>query len=158
MPTLAAATPITMHTLLQAANRNALPTQVLLWVGVLIVLAMLGGAFVMVLRRRMFDRSSDGGAAGSLLEDLRRMRRSGEISEAEFEQARRKLTEKLARSLDAKRQEVKDLRAPTPPPASSARPRSPQSPPRTDPNPGDRHAPPGYDLTGRPLPKPHDPQ
>lgn len=158
MPTLAAAIPVPMHTLLQATNRNALPTQVLLWVGVLIVLAMLGGALVMVLRRRMFDRSSGTGATGSLLEDLRRMRRSGEISEAEFEQARRKLTEQLSRSLDAKRQEAKELRTHAQSPAPPGRPRSAHPAPRKDPHTGDRSAPPGYDLTGAPLPKPHDPQ
>ena len=142
-------------TLLQSAGGGgggggSQPVQVLLWVGVLIVVAVIGGAVAMVLRRRMFDRDAES-SSGSLLEDLRRMKREGKISDAEFEQARRALSQKIARSLDDKRSH-----------SNALRPRTGDSPPRPKPTPKHpgpgRDAPPGYDLTGEPLPRPHDPE
>lgn len=153
MPTLAQDNPLPV-TLLQAqGGSGGLPVQVLMWVGVLIVVAIVGGAVVMVLRRRMFDPSNDSSGAGSLLEDLRRMKREGEISDAEFEQAKRALTEKIARTLDAKRAHADAIR----PRTGGATSKPARKPPPARPGPG-KDAPPGYDLTGEPLPRPHDPE
>lgn len=156
MPTFAPDNPL-LVTLLQAqGGGGGLPVQVLMWVGVLIVVAIVGGAGVMVLRRRMFDPSNDAAGAGSLLEDLRRMKREGEISDAEFEQAKRALTEKIARTLDTKRAQADELR-PRTGGAGGMGGKSTRKPPSPRPGPG-KDAPPGYDLTGEPLPRPHDPE
>lgn len=54
---------------------------------VLLALAVAGGIFAMWLRRRLAAKE-EGGAAGFTLEDLRRLHRSGEMSDSEFESAK----------------------------------------------------------------------
>ncbi len=54
---------------------------------ILLAIAVAGGIFAMWLRRRLASKD-EGGAAGFTLEDLRRLHRSGEMSDVEFESAK----------------------------------------------------------------------
>lgn len=70
-------------------------TSILLWAGALIVLAMIGGFVIMVFRRRALGRDEARNDAG-LMEQLRGMVDRGEMTQAEFDQARRKIVERAA--------------------------------------------------------------
>lgn len=125
-------------------------TDVLIWVGVLIVAVLVLGIVIVAIRRRVLTR--DNAASDGFIEQLRRMHKSGELSTEEYEAARKSLTAKLAAGMDVNRS-----------PASSARPlpgpRNPAAAPvrraadRTE----ELRARPGFDLTGAPLPKPPPP-
>jgi hypothetical protein len=76
--------------------------EVLLWVGILVVVVVIGGLGILVLRRKLLAKD-DGSAYGAgFLEELRAMHRRGEISTEEFEATKRAMTEKLKASLAAK--------------------------------------------------------
>ena len=70
----------------------------ILLIVVMIFITMLLGAAILALRRRMFDRGPGSAHPGSMLDELRRMHKSGRLSDAEFETARRALSAKLADS------------------------------------------------------------
>lgn len=106
-----------------AANRNLGP--MLLQLGLLIVLVLVLGVVILAVRKAMFkDDNADAG--GSLFDDLRRMRDSGEISELEYDYLRKCIAARAA---------GKDL-PPRPPELEQA----------------ELRARPGFDLTGAPLP------
>ena len=74
-------------TLTTLANLDTV--RLVLWVLVLIVVVLVGGAALMWLRRALLNRPQQGPTGeGLMLADLRDMHRRGEISEAEFERAR----------------------------------------------------------------------
>ena len=139
------------------------PTPVLIWVGVLIACAMIGGTLVVILRRKMLDRQTASDANRSLMEHLRDAHARGEMSDAEYEQARKSIASRVSQVLDTKR--AGGLFELPNPKRRPARPISPQlsadEPPKpalaSPPSPEIR-APPGYDLTGAPLPKPLEPE
>jgi hypothetical protein len=66
----------------------------LFWLGALLA-ALIGGVLLMYLRRRSGRTRADG-ARGFALEDLRRLRDTGELSISEYEALRRKTIEDLA--------------------------------------------------------------
>lgn len=119
-----------------AATKNA--TEVLLWAGCLIVLAIGAGLVILALRRAML--SKDGGSAeAGLFESLRAMRDSGAISREEYDAAKRNMVAKAAGQMGA------------PTPAVESKPKATIRTP--DGGVGEVRAKPGFDLTGRPLPK-----
>lgn len=71
-------------------------TRILLPIGGLIILTILGGLGVMAVRRRMLAKDSPASDQGGLLDDLRRMRSSGQISQEEFDAARKSIAARLA--------------------------------------------------------------
>jgi hypothetical protein len=75
--------------------------RVLILVGVLIAICLVGGAFILILRRRLFRKESDAAAAGSLFEQLRGMRDRGEISPAEFEKTRQAMIRRIRGSTES---------------------------------------------------------
>lgn len=79
-------------------------TSVLIWVGALIVIAMVGGLVMLAVRRRMFSEP-DAGADAGLMEQLRRMVERGEMTQDEYDLARRKIVER-ARGNPAHRPEA----------------------------------------------------
>ncbi len=104
-------------------------TQVLIWVGVLIVVVAVGGGVLLAYRRRILDKGTQD--QGGLLDSLRAMRDSGHITPDEFDAARKRMAARVAG---------------VPPPLSaSTRPLAM--------DPAVRKAQPGFDLTGAPLPK-----
>lgn len=108
---------------------------VLGWLGLVIVLVVLGGIGLVVYRRRVLAQDDDARSGrGLLLDDLRTMRDRGQISPEEFETAKRSMVAHVNRT------------APPAPPSPV-----PSAPRRPSPSSG-LQAPPGYDLTGSPLP------
>lgn len=115
---------MTLFLLAQSAtNRNLGP--VLLQLGLLIVAVLVLGLVILAVRKAMF-KEDDAGAGGSLLDDLRGLRDSGEISEVEYDYLRKCIAARVA---------GKEL-PPRPPELEQV----------------ELRARPGFDLTGEPLP------
>jgi hypothetical protein len=72
-----------------------------LWVGVLIVVAVVGGLAILYIRRRVLAEASDADAQGGLMESLRAMRDSGEISQQEFDAARSSMLRRVKEQVAA---------------------------------------------------------
>lgn len=130
--------------------------RIVTFIGLLIVFLVIGGIVLKYLRRRMLERESALDAPGSLMEELRRLKKTGVLTEAEYEATRRAATVGLRDKIAA------GAAASTPRPAPRAQPIRPLSPPprrpsqAARPSTGDRTARPGFDLTGAPLPTPKD--
>jgi hypothetical protein len=106
-----------------------------LWLGVLLLVAVLGGLGAMALRRRLL-RDDAGSAPLGLMQELEQLRLTGKISAEEYGRAKRRLAERAAG------------RAPEAP----AKPHGLNGPQvRAD---GTLVARPGHDLAGDPLPPP----
>jgi hypothetical protein len=104
------------------------------WIGVFIAAILLVGMFILAYRRRMLGPNDSADHARGLLDGLRRLRDTGQMTPQEYDAARKTIAGKLAG-------------------------KEPGIPPRR-PNPtpsGGAAARPGFDLTGAPLPRP-DPQ
>lgn len=131
--------PITLVSpLAQAGARPA--GEVVVWVIVLSLVVALGGILVFWLRKRMLaDDPSPSAANASMLNELRKARDRGDISDLEFRNARERLLEGL-----------------------SGRPRARAKPLRGEIyDDGTIRARPGFDLMGDPLPPdqpPHRPE
>ena len=139
------------------------PTPVLICVGVLIACAMIGGTLVVILRRKMLDRQTASDANRSLMEHLRDAHARGEMSDAEYEQARKSIASRVSQVLDTKRagglfELPSPKRRPARPITASLAADEPAKPARASPPSPEIRAPPGYDLTGAPLPKPLEPE
>ncbi len=111
-------------------------------IGLLIVAVVGLGTVLLVIRKRMFARDNDLASARTLLDDLRAMRDSGEMTEDEYDAAKKALTSRVATSIK------KEISAE---PKASYAPKLPRS---AMPPPSAQTARPGYDLTGERLPKP----
>jgi hypothetical protein len=70
---------------------------VMVWVGVLILAAMVGGGIWVWLRRQLLAPESAGRPA-TIMEDLRRMRDEGQITQEEYDSIRRNMATRLAQS------------------------------------------------------------
>ncbi len=71
-------------------------SQVWVFVGVLIVLTMLGGLLIVKYRKIMLGGADEPDDTKGLMNSLRELRDSGEMSEEEYQQTRRRLVEKMA--------------------------------------------------------------
>lgn len=82
----------------QQATRQSTssPGQVLAWVAILIVAVVVLGLAVLVLRRKLLSRDDAGMNPTTLMESLRQMRDSGEMSSQEYDAVRKKLAGKVA--------------------------------------------------------------
>lgn len=69
--------------------------QALLYLGVLIALVLAAGVVVIVLRRRILGAEGESQAEG-LMDNLRRMRDQGQLSQEEFEASRRIMARRAA--------------------------------------------------------------
>ncbi len=128
-------------------------------IGVLV----LGGLVVLYLRRRVLEQQRAMDSAGSFMEQLRAMKRSGQITEAEYERTRKAMAAKVSAKMDTARSnglfELPETRPRPLHPTRQAPPMSASADPQTQssgrvPKTGDVVAPPGYDLTGERLPGP----
>lgn len=116
---------------------------VLMWVGALIIAVLFLGIVILLLRKRLFNREAD--TATNLLNDLRRMHKSGELSTEEYDAARKALTTRVAATLPTPTAAKPPRQARTEPAAGQPEP------------PAELRAKPGFDLTGAPLPTPPGP-
>lgn len=69
--------------------------RMLIPIGGLIVLALIGGVAVLLARRSMLAKDAATADQGGLLDDLRKMRDTGQISPEEFDAARKSIAAKL---------------------------------------------------------------
>ena len=90
--------PDAVHPLLAKATQG----DVLLWVGILVVVVVVGGIGILAIRRRLLAKDDGSANSAGFLEELRAMHRRGEISTEEFEATRRAMTAKIKASLAAK--------------------------------------------------------
>ena len=84
--------------LLAAAN-----TDVLFWAAILIGAVLSGSFLILSLRKKVFASPDVENDPGSLMEQMRRMEKRGEISSEEFDRVRRKLVEKAASEMRSDR-------------------------------------------------------
>lgn len=141
-----------MFTVLQAqppvaTNSSEIVVRVLVVLGILIVVLLVCGLLVRRFRRGLLD---DGGADGSpplLLDDLRAMKRRGQISDAEYERMRMRMIERLSGRSGPPLSAFGEATA------APIKGRSPSGD-VPDAKGETRRAAPGFDLTGEPLPRP----
>ena len=69
------------------ASRSSNLWDVLPWLGVLMIVAIVGGVIILI-ARRMASESSESAAVGFTLHDLRQLHAAGELSDEEFARAR----------------------------------------------------------------------
>lgn len=119
-------------------------------IGVFIVAVLALGIILLVVRRKMLQAENEFAGARSLMDELRDMRDRGDLTEAEYEAARKTLAAKVASRVKT------DIAAQPPASYGVKLPRS-AMPKKMEPPPAARMAPPGYDLTGEPLPRPPEP-
>jgi len=124
---------------------------VLVWVGALIVAVLILGIAILLIRKRLFEKDTE--EVSSMLGELRRMHKSGELTTEEYDAARKALTINVANRI-------------VPPKASNPAPEKPATHQKPAPArreaPGEVRAKPGFDLTGgarggahrRPPPRP----
>jgi len=77
------------------AQNATLDTRAFIYIILLIVLCIVGFIIIMSVKRRIFDESKEQDqSAATLMESLEHMKKSGEISQEEYEQTRRIIIEK----------------------------------------------------------------
>lgn len=72
------------------------PVRLFVVIGLLMAAVLALGLIIMQLRKRLLGGESQEDTSGSILEDIRAMRRRGEISEDEFQTMRRRIVAKLS--------------------------------------------------------------
>ena len=143
MPSLTTIHPIASHAgpaalgtlpLGLGSSRNApvMFHEMIPWLVVSVVLAVIGTVVIVYLRRKLFADDESAQPTG-MMSELRAMRDRGEISEDEYERTRAVMVAK-ATGKDPETVRLDAIRKS-----------------------GGKVAQPGFDLTGQPLPKPRDP-
>lgn len=83
------------------AQQSGLDARAFLYILLLLILCIVGFIIIMSVKRRIFSNSNEQDqSTGTLMESLEHMRRSGEISQAEYDQTRRTIIEKTRAMLD----------------------------------------------------------
>jgi uncharacterized membrane protein len=91
-----------MHTAaLTLAQQSTLDGRAFINIILLIILAVIGGMIIFSVKRRIFDDNNEQDqSAGTLMESLEHMRKTGQISEEEYQQTRRTIIERTKAMLD----------------------------------------------------------
>lgn len=84
-----------METLAQSARSS--PSQIFFVVGLLIGAAVVLGLVILLVRRKMLGRESAGAEQAGLMDQLRHLRDSGEITPEEFDAARKSMVARMTR-------------------------------------------------------------
>lgn len=79
---------------------------VLFWVAILLGVVLSGSLVILKLRKRVFASPDIENDPGTLMEQMRRMEKRGEISSEEFDRVRRKLVEKAAGEMRSDREKT----------------------------------------------------
>lgn len=80
-----------------SSSRGAgVPLDLLLWIGVLIVVVVIGGLVLVHMQKRMLKPPPAGPGAAGIMEELRRMRDAGAMTHEEYEATRKTMARKLA--------------------------------------------------------------
>jgi hypothetical protein len=81
---------------MQMIFAQAATNDVLFWVAVLLGAVLAASIAILALRKSLLAPARHGEDPGSLMDQVRAMRERGEISDAEYDQVRRKLVAKAA--------------------------------------------------------------
>lgn len=76
--------------------------QVLLYVGLLLLVLLAGAVAVFLLRRRLLGAESSVDATTGLMETMRQMRDSGQMTQAEYDATRKTMAQRASRSMKLK--------------------------------------------------------
>jgi hypothetical protein len=136
--------------LLQATpeiQRDQNSWQIVLWVVVLIALTAILGWVILALRKRLLEQAAADDDHAGLVEQMRRLKSTGQISQAEFDAAKKKWALQVQAQL---RSSDPSGKAQPKPGEKGTGNRQRQAAP----SPGAARARPGFDLTGEPLPPP----
>ncbi len=68
-----------------------------IWLGVLVVIVLIGGAVLIAIRRKLFaENPNEDFQSGGMLEQMRIMHQQGKISDEEYEETRSALINKVS--------------------------------------------------------------
>jgi Zn-dependent protease with chaperone function len=81
-----------------SSQRSGDASAVVAWIAVLIGVVLAGGLVMMWLRRRIFMADASAHQAGGLMESLRKMRESGQMSQEEYDATRKAMAARLAKA------------------------------------------------------------
>src|SRR4051812_25800028 len=87
-------------TIAQAHKPGSDANAVFVWVAVLIAVIMVGFIVLMLLKRRIFTEAAGAEHTGGLMEELRRMKDSGQMSQQEYDAARKAMAARFAQGKD----------------------------------------------------------
>ena len=80
---------------LTLAQNATLDMRAFIYIVLLIILCIIGFVIIVTVERRIFDdRAEQDQSSGTLMESLEHMRKTGQISQEEYEQTRRTIIEK----------------------------------------------------------------
>lgn len=94
---------------MQSSGSSAVDVAV--WVVVLIAVALGGGFAVMAIRRKVLAQSDDANAQAGLMESLREMRDTGQISASEYEAARASMLRRVKEQIQADKRRTPDAKS-----------------------------------------------
>lgn len=95
------------------AKRDA-SIQALTLGGILIILTLIGGVGILLYRKKVLSKGSDADQNESLMQNLRRLRDSGQMTKEEYDRTRKAMAARLAGKLSPT-----SLKSKTPAPAAS---------------------------------------
>lgn len=136
--------------LLQATpeiQRDQNSWRILVWVVVLIALTAILGWVILALRKRLLEQAAADDDHAGLVEQMRRLKSTGQISQAEFDAAKKKWALQVQAQLGSSDPSGKAQPKPGKKEAGNRQ-------RHAAPSPGEVRARPGFDLTGEPLPPP----
>ena len=82
-------------------GQQGVDARALFYAIILIVIALIGFLVIIYTKKRLFDESSSQNESSeTLMESIERMKKSGEISDMEYKQARQALIEKAKESME----------------------------------------------------------
>ena len=84
--------------ILAQARTGSPGTAIALGLGVILVLALLGAAIALIVRKRMSAGDVGPASAGFTLSDLRRLHREGDLSDDEYQRAKAKIVDGYQRA------------------------------------------------------------
>lgn len=84
----------------QRAATTTETSQILLWVAVLVVVVIVGGVMILLVRRWLLAKDADASSGAGMMEGLRGMRRSGQISEEEYDLIRKRMALRIRDGAD----------------------------------------------------------
>ncbi|MCR9076430.1 MAG: hypothetical protein NXI07_10375 [bacterium] len=94
------------HATTTLAQNATLDMRAFVYIVLLIVLCIVGFVIIISVKRRIFDdKNEQDQSSGTLMESLEHMRKTGQISQEEYEQTRRTIIEKTRAMLHEQEQE-----------------------------------------------------
>lgn len=94
--------------LAQAGRSGGDMGQFLVWVGILIIVVVIGTIVLLLIRRKMETQRGEDPGGFTTMEDMRAMVDRGEMSKEEYEQVRKAMIEKIQQSKNAPGEQTRE--------------------------------------------------